>query len=178
MKILLLLSALSMAMSLVFAPMAVAQDDLNCGDLSEAEEQAVFAADPSDPNGLDENDNGVPCEDDTTDNGSFALPAEEATMMEESTMMLAEETMMTDDASPEATMTMNSASPESDDEESATPTATAESDDEESATANASASASPLPDTGGVVSPALLSVAAAVLLVGGGIASVSIVRRR
>ncbi len=46
-----------MAASLVFAPMAVAQDVLNCDDLSEAEEQAVFAADPSDPNNLDANDN-------------------------------------------------------------------------------------------------------------------------
>ncbi len=71
----------------------------------------------------------------------------------------AEETMMMDD----------SASPESD-EESATPTATAESDDE------GSASASPLPDTGGVISPAALSVVAALLLVGGGIMSVTISR--
>jgi hypothetical protein len=66
-----------MVATLVFAPMAIAQDDLNCADLSEAEEQAVFAADPSDPNNLDANDNGIPCEDDTTDNGSYVPPADD-----------------------------------------------------------------------------------------------------
>ena len=76
-KRLLLLMALCMALALVFAPVALAQDDLNCADLSEAEEQAVFDADPSDPNNLDDNDNGVPCENDDTDNGSFALPRDD-----------------------------------------------------------------------------------------------------
>ena len=72
-------------------------------------------------------------------------------------------------ASPMAEETMmESASPAA--EESASPIATAE--------ASASASASPLPDTGGAVSPATLSVLAALLLVGGGVASASIVRRR
>lgn len=73
----LLLLALCMALALVFAPMAIAQDDLNCDDLSEAEEQAVFDADPSDPNDLDEDDDGRPCEDDTSDNGSFVLPRDD-----------------------------------------------------------------------------------------------------
>ena len=167
MKRVLLLAALCMAMALVFAPMAMAQDNLNCADLSEAEEQAVFAADPSDPNGLDENDNGVPCEDDDTDNGSFALP-EEVTMMEEPTSVepttveptSVEPTMM------EETTMMVTASPQSDEESAPSPTS-AEPDE-----------ASPLPDTGGVFSPAFLSVAAAILLVGGGIASASIMRRR
>ena len=77
MRKVLLLAALAMAATLVFAPMAMAQDDLNCADLSEAEEQSVFAADPSDPNNLDANDNGVPCEDDTTDNGSYVPPADD-----------------------------------------------------------------------------------------------------
>ena len=71
MRRLLLLLALCMALTLAFAPMALAQDDLNCGDLSEAEEQAVFDADPSDPNNLDDDDDDRPCEDDTSDNGSF-----------------------------------------------------------------------------------------------------------
>lgn len=59
---------------------------------------------------------------------------------------------------------------------SATPTATAtaEADDDGSASASASA----LPDTGGVASPAALSLMAALLLVGGGIVSASIIRRR
>lgn len=74
MRRLLLLLALCMAAALAFAPAALAQDDLNCADLSEAEEQAVFDADPSDPNNLDDDDDGLPCEDDTSDNGSFALP--------------------------------------------------------------------------------------------------------
>ncbi len=73
----LLLAALALAATLVFAPVAVAQDDLNCGDLNEAEEQSVFAADPSDPNNLDADDDGIPCEDDTTDNGSYVPPADD-----------------------------------------------------------------------------------------------------
>jgi hypothetical protein len=77
MRKVLLMAALAMAATLVFAPMAFAQTDLNCGDLSEAEEQSVFAADPSDPNNLDANDNGIPCEDDTTDNGSYVPPADD-----------------------------------------------------------------------------------------------------
>ena len=77
MRKVLLLAALVMAATFVFAPIAVAQDDLNCGDLSEAEEQSVFAADPSDPNNLDADDDGIPCEDDTTDNGSYVPPADD-----------------------------------------------------------------------------------------------------
>ncbi len=58
---------------LVVSPAMAQTDVLNCDDLSEAEEQAVFAADPSDPNQLDGNDNdGKPCEEDTTDNGSYS----------------------------------------------------------------------------------------------------------
>jgi hypothetical protein len=51
-------------------------------------------------------------------------------------------------------------------------------DETATATATASASASALPDTGGVVSPTALSLVAALLLVGGGIMSASIIRRR
>lgn len=47
-----------------------------------------------------------------------------------------------------------------------------------SAPATSSASASALPDTGGAVSPAALSLVAALLLVGGGIMSASIARRK
>lgn len=48
-----LLFALCLVGALVFAPVALAQDgDLDCPQLSEAEEQTVFNAGPSDPNGL------------------------------------------------------------------------------------------------------------------------------
>jgi len=58
-------------MFLVVSPAMAQTGDLDCPQLSEAEEQAVFAADPNDPNGLDANFNGVPCEEDNTDNGSY-----------------------------------------------------------------------------------------------------------
>ncbi len=74
---LLLLTALCALAVLAVAPAAIAQTDLNCPDLSEAEEQAVFNADPSDPNNLDADDDGIPCEDDTTDNGSYVPPADD-----------------------------------------------------------------------------------------------------
>ena len=54
MRKVLLLASLCMALALVLSAPAMAQDDLNCDDLSEAEEQAVFAANPTDPNNLDE----------------------------------------------------------------------------------------------------------------------------
>ncbi len=140
-----------MVAALVFAPAAMAQD-VDCPELSYAEAQAILAEDPSDPNGLDDDNDGEACDANAGD-GSTATP-----MAEESASPMAEESV-----SPMA-------------EKSATPTATAtaESDDEGSA----SASASPLPDTGGVVSPTALSLVAALLLVGGGILSASITRRR
>ncbi len=46
-----------------------------------------------------------------------------------------------------------------------------------SPTATASPTASPLPETGGAVSPAAIAVVAALLLVGSGIISASIIRR-
>jgi hypothetical protein len=60
----LLLAALCMAATFAFAPAAVAQDELNCEDFATQEEaQAELDADPSDPNGLDGNDNdGRACE--------------------------------------------------------------------------------------------------------------------
>lgn len=152
MRRLLLLVALSMAATLVFAPAVMAQDPstYNCSDFDTQAEAGEFLL-PGDPYILDADGDGTAC-DELPPGGSTATP-------------MAEETMMDDSASPEAG-----------DEESATPTATAtaESEDEVSA----SASASPLPDTGGVISPTALSVVAALLLVGGGVASASIVRRR
>lgn len=143
----LLLAALAMAVTMVFAPMAVAQD-VDCPQLSEAEEQAVFAADPSDPNGLDENENGVPCEDDMTDDGSFTLPTEETTMMEPTSVE-------------PTTVEPTTASP------TASPIA--------SPTASPTASAAPLPSTGGPVS--VLALGSLALLVGSGIMAFGIMRR-
>lgn len=83
--------------------------------------------------------------------------------------MMEEEMMMEEDDSATATAT-------ADDDESAS--ASAEADDE-SATATASASAQAvddLPDTGGV-SPALLTVLPALLLVGSGVMAVRVIRR-
>ena len=144
-----------MAATMVFAPMALAQTDLDCPDLSEAEEQAVFNADRSDPNGLDANDNGIPCEDDMTDNGSYVPPD--------------------DNASPPADD--DGASPPADDG-GASP-APDEADDvqygADDAQYNTTVSPAPLPATGGL-SPALALVPLA-LLVGSGLLALRGVRR-
>jgi len=166
---LLLLTALCMAAVLMFAPAAMAQDEFDCEDFATQEEaQAEYDADTSDPSGLDgpigessTGEPGVACEELPSGGGSTATPMAEETMMQTASPV-AEETMM-QTASPVAEET---ATPMA--EESATPTATA----------TASASASPLPDTGGAISPAAISLVAALLLVGGGIASASILRRR
>jgi hypothetical protein len=60
---LLLLAALSMAVMLVLAPAAMAQD-VDCPQLAPGEAEAILAADPSDPNGLDADNDGIPCEGD------------------------------------------------------------------------------------------------------------------
>ena len=148
MRKVLLLAALSMMLALVLTTPAIAQADLDCGQLSEAEEQAVFEADPSDPNGLDEDDDGVPCEDDTADDGSFALPPDDSDPNEEEYGASGEQYGAVEE------------------QYGATIPAT------ESTT-----SASALPETGGTVSPAVLSVVVGVMLVCGGIASAALVRR-
>jgi hypothetical protein len=60
------LAALCMAATLVSAPAALAQTgDLDCtpgGFAYQEEAQAVLEADPSDPNGLDDNGDGIACE--------------------------------------------------------------------------------------------------------------------
>lgn len=148
MRRLLLLAALCMALALAFAPAAMAQDEFDCSDFDTQEE--AQAEYNSDPS----DPSGLD-EDDGADDGLACetLPSGGSTASPTASPM-AEETMM-ESASPAA-------------EESASSTATAE----------ASATASPLPDTGGAVSPTALSVLAALLLVGGGVASASIVRRR
>ncbi len=62
MKRLLLLTA-ALGMLMLAASPAMAQDDLDCGDFnSQAEAQAELRSDPSDPNGLDAESDGVACE--------------------------------------------------------------------------------------------------------------------
>lgn len=68
-----LLSLMSMLLMLMLSPAAVAQDDLNCDDFAtQAEAQATLDADPSDPNNLDADDDGIACED--TFGGGTAIP--------------------------------------------------------------------------------------------------------
>lgn len=56
--------AMSVLALMALAPMASAQDDLNCSDFSsQPEAQAVLDADPSDPNRLDGDNDGIACED-------------------------------------------------------------------------------------------------------------------
>lgn len=55
-----------LALLLLFgpAPAAMAQEDLNCDDFDTQEEaQAILDEDPSDPHGLDADDDGIACED-------------------------------------------------------------------------------------------------------------------
>lgn len=57
------MAALSLLVMLVFSPTAVAQDDLDCADFgSQAEAQQNLRANPSDPNNLDAEGDGVACE--------------------------------------------------------------------------------------------------------------------
>lgn len=183
---LLLLAALCMAAVFVFAPAAMAQDEFDCSDFDTQEEaQAEFNSDPSDPSGLDEDDgadDGIACETLPSGGGSTATPMADddsaSPMADDSASPDASADPCPDPDFPRETPDGCQASdlPDVSNSVSATPTATAtaESDDEGSA----SASASPLPETGGVVSPAALSVVAALLLVGGGIMSASIARRK
>lgn len=148
---LLLLAALCMVGALVFAPAAMAQEDVDCDEnVPQAQEQAILDADPSDPNGLDGDDDGIACEEPGNDE-AISVPTEEQ--------------YDNDDGADEAQYDDDVAVVQYDDE-SATPTATV------------SASASPLPDTGGVAPPAALAAVAALLLVGSGIVSASVIRRR
>ncbi len=58
------LALLSMLAMHVLAPTASAQADTDCADYpTQAAAQAALAADPSDPNGLDADDDGIACED-------------------------------------------------------------------------------------------------------------------
>jgi hypothetical protein len=59
----LLLASLSMMGTLLFAPAVLAQADLDCADFAtQPQAQAEFDRDPSDPNGLDADNDGIACE--------------------------------------------------------------------------------------------------------------------
>lgn len=65
-----LVSIVSLLAILSFSPIALAQDDFNCDDFATQQEaQAVYDQDPSDPNGLDADDDGQACEDSTGGGG-------------------------------------------------------------------------------------------------------------
>lgn len=69
MRRLLYLMALSMLVVAMTSNAATAQDDLNCDDFdSQAEAQQTLRQDPSDPNGLDAESDGVACETEDYDN--------------------------------------------------------------------------------------------------------------
>ncbi len=151
MRKVLLLAALCALAVLVVAQVAVAQDLYDCSDFDTQEEaQAVYEEDTSDPYGLDEDDgadDGIACE--TLPSGGAA----------------AEDTMMETTMSPSPTTSM---SPSSSPPTTSSPTST-------TATSTATASPTPLPATGGT-SPAV-PLAALVLIVGGGLLAVAVVRR-
>lgn len=64
MRKLAVLVALTTMLMMLLASMAVAQDELNCDDFDSQEEaQAEFDQDPSDPHGLDGDNDGIACED-------------------------------------------------------------------------------------------------------------------
>ncbi len=57
-------AVLAAAVTFPLAGTALAQDNLNCDDFATQEEaQAEFDSDPSDPNGLDADNDGIACED-------------------------------------------------------------------------------------------------------------------
>lgn len=71
------ITVLTVGLFMVLATGALAQDDLNCDDFEFQEDaQAELDQDPSDPHGLDGDDDGIPCEDlpsrgsDTSDDGA------------------------------------------------------------------------------------------------------------
>lgn len=63
--------ALVIVLVIALAPAVVAQDDLNCDDFDTQEEaQQQLDEDPSDPHGLDTDDDGVACESLPSDDGA------------------------------------------------------------------------------------------------------------
>ena len=77
MKRLLYLATLSMLLMVIIAPTASAQD-VDCPQLTFEEAQAILAADPSDPNRLDADNDGIACEDSPSEAKEEAKEAEAA----------------------------------------------------------------------------------------------------
>ncbi len=152
MKKVLLLAALAMAATLVFAPAALAQDPsaYNCDDFATQEEaQAFFEAnDPqSDPYLLDEDpgaDDGIACE--TLPSGEGGGSTEEPTTVEPTTVE-------------PTTVEPTTVSPAADQYKTTPPTVTA------------------LPETGGSSVSLAGAMIPLALLVGGGLLAFGIVRR-
>lgn len=167
MRKLLLLSALC-ALSMLVASPALAQDTLNCDDFAtEAEAQAEFDSDTSDPNGLDADDDGEACED-----SGLAPGSSSASSMSETASPTASPTAsssassMSESASSSASMSTSASA-------SMSASSSASASMSASSSASASASVASLPDSGGVSAALLLGV----LLIAGGLVSLGILRR-
>lgn len=213
MRKVLLLATLCMVAAMVFAPAAFAQEgDIDCDDVTYGEAQLILGEDPSDPNGLDDDNDGEACDANAPEGGSSVSP--------ESDSSPAPDSSVDPSASPSADGSdLDCADfgtqPEAQAEYAADPTdpngldadndgvaceELAGSDDDSdadgeqygaagdqygatapaggsTATATAGASASALPETGGAVSPAVLSVVVGIMLACGGVASAALVRR-
>lgn len=175
----LLLAALCMAATLVLSAPVMAQQrgpsgadgTFNCEDFDFQEDaQAVFDEDPSDPNGLDgpvgpafDGEEGVACED-LPSRGGGGMGGGGMDDDDDMTDPTDEQYGVDDD--------------QYDTGASETDPSTVSPVADTTVSPTADTDTVVLPDTGGVVSPAALSVVAALLLVGGGIMSASIARRK
>jgi hypothetical protein len=87
MKRLLYLATLGLVASMILASPVLAQtSDVDCADYATQEQaQAVYNADPSDPNGLDADDDGIACETlasgGSMEDGTMMMEMEDGTMM-------------------------------------------------------------------------------------------------
>ena len=191
MRKVLLLATLCMVAAMVFATAALAQTrgpsgtdgTYNCEDFDDqGQAQEFYNGDPGDSNGLDSDDDGIACEelptivDDGTPDGS-AIPGAGESASASSSATASPSAEICDGGPTRVTPDGIQCSNLPDVIPGATTSATAEADDDGSASATATASASALPETGGAVSPVMLSVLAGMMLVGGGIASAAIARR-
>lgn len=69
MRRIILVSASLLALLFAFTTTTSAQD-IDCPGLSFEEAQAILAEDPSDPNGLDRDNDGIACENNASDGGT------------------------------------------------------------------------------------------------------------
>ncbi len=99
MKRLLYIATLGLVASMMLASPVLAQtSDVDCADYATQEQaQAVYNADPSDPNGLDADGDGIACE--TLASGGSMDDGTMMMEMEDGTMMMDDGTMMMDDSS-------------------------------------------------------------------------------